>query len=110
MALNMVTLTGSYQDAEGNNTVEGSLIFTPSSLLTDSVDKKTIPASPVVVDLSTVGQFSIPLIATDNANLSPSGWYYNVVISLNGVQTTHTFNLAYASGATQDISSITWLS
>lgn len=110
MALNYVNLTGSYADAEGNNTVEGSLVFTPSALLTDAADKKTIPASPVTVQLNPVGQFSIPLLATDNVSLSPSGWFYTVVINLNGVQVTHTFNLLFASGATQDISSITWLS
>jgi hypothetical protein len=81
--LETVIVTGRFLDATGL-ALNGSVTFTPSAVVTD-------PAGHVVVDgprtyWLTGGSFaSDPLVATDN-DLSPAGWKYVVVITLEDIQ------------------------
>ena len=103
MTLNYVTLTGTLPRAGG-----GLVTFTPSNWLTDAADALLIPPAPEQVTLSPAGGFSVKLLATDNSSPAPSGWYWTVTIS--GIEcvaaSSFSFFLAYAGGATQDISSL----
>ena len=106
MALNLVTLTGSYEDG-GENEPSGWLQFVPSAALTDADDQLLLRQEPVTVPLSS-GAFSIELTATDNTDLQPQGWYWTVTEYQQGLPPSRPWNfyLAFSSGATQDISDL----
>ncbi len=107
MALNVVTLTGSYQDGE-ESPLSGWLRFCPSAPLTDSTDSLLTRPSAVTVPLTADGTFSVDLLATDNAHLQPSGWHWTVTEYLSGLPPSAPwpFYLAFADGAVQDISGL----
>jgi hypothetical protein len=106
MALNVVTLQGSYEDG-GENQPSGWLQFVPSAALTDADDHLLVRQEPVTVPLSS-GAFSVELTATDNADLQPPGWYWTVTEYLQGLPPSQPWNfyLAFSGGATQDISAL----
>jgi hypothetical protein len=95
MALAMVTVTGSLQDAAGNP-LNGQVTFTPSTGLTDPVgnpvvasvtdatDSLVIPMSGVTERLNR-GKFTVSLVATDSPGLAPAGWAYQVTIQIPGI-------------------------
>jgi hypothetical protein len=110
MALNYVTLTGTLPAAAG-----AVAAFAASNWLTDPTDALLVPPVPAPAGLTATtvggvpcGTFSIPLLATDNANL-PAGWYWTVTFASLPPGTpaeSFSFFLAHASGATQDISGL----
>jgi hypothetical protein len=105
VALQYVTLTGSLGAAAGPS---ATAVFTPSGWLTDPADSLLVPPAPVVVGLPPQGSFSVRLLATDNTAATPAGWWWSVTFSgISGVvPRTFSFFLAYAGGATQDISTL----
>jgi hypothetical protein len=106
VALNKVTVTGTYVDGEGNP-LTGTVQFTPSSALADPADQLVIRQLPVTAVLSAEGTISCPLYATDNAALAPSGWTWTVTEAIGSLpEATWQFALPHASGATQDISEL----
>lgn len=107
MSLNRVMLTGRYTDGSGS-AVSGTLEFTPSAPLTAAAETVVLPQSPVLVTLNGSGSFSVPLYATDNADLSPAGWTWGVTLDIAGLPpSSWNFFLPYTGGATQDISTLT---
>jgi hypothetical protein len=100
MTANYVTLTGTVPDAAG-----ATATFTPSGWLTDSGSDLLIAPASNSVTLNGSGQFSVSLFATDNV---PAPWFWTVTFSgINGVPAySFPFYLAYANGATQDISNL----
>jgi hypothetical protein len=104
--LNQVVLTGSYEDG-GANQPGGWLQFVPSAALTDADDRVLLRQEPVTVPLAS-GAFSVSLIATDNADLQPPGWYWTVTEYLAGLPPSAPWNfyLAFGDGAEQDISGL----
>lgn len=74
--LTSITVTGNYPDGSGNH-LFGYVTFTPSTDLTDPTGHVIIRAAPIPAPLVR-GSFSIQLACTDNADLSPSGWYWIV--------------------------------
>lgn len=107
MALNYVTLTGNLPRA-----AFATAIFTPSNWLIDATDAQLIPPASKTITLSSQGTFSVSLLATDNSNATPNGWYWTITIcGIVGVPSyTANFFLAFANGATQDISSLATVS
>ena len=71
------TLTGSYSDSSGNP-AQGQLTFTPSAELIAANQNIVLPAIPVTVNLIS-GAFSVNLLPTDTANVTPTGWSYYVI-------------------------------
>jgi hypothetical protein len=106
VALNKVTLTGTYLGGDGSP-LSGSLVFAPSEPLTDATDSEDIRDASITVTLNSSGQFSAALYATDSTNLHPSGWTWSVTEELAGLSpNSWNFLLPYTGGATQDISSL----
>lgn len=70
------TLIGTYTDSSGNP-AQGQLTFTPSAELIATSQSIVLPVIPVTVFL-TGGTFSLPLLPTDTANVTPTGWSYLV--------------------------------
>lgn len=107
MALNYVTLTLDLYDAQGNIQESGSAAFTPSSVLTDTVNHQEIGEQPVTVPFRASGAPSVSLLATDNATVLPSGWGWSVSFSgITGAPATFTFFLPFASGSAQRLSDL----
>jgi hypothetical protein len=79
-----VTVLGTFLTPEGDPST-GTITFTPSSWLTNSGANVAIPNSPTTKTLGTAGNFSVLLPITDDADLSPSGWVYNVSEVVDGV-------------------------
>nr|WSW58492.1 SGNH/GDSL hydrolase family protein [Streptomyces sp. NBC_00998] len=77
-----VTLTGRYCHPDGTP-IAGTITFAAPSLLTIS-GADTIATGSVTVTLVD-GQFSVVLIATDNASAQPTDWLYNVTERLQDV-------------------------
>lgn len=78
MPINTVTVTGKFLAPDGVTPLGGVVKFyvpamvslPDNDLFVDGVSNNTLDAS---------GSFTATLIATDNSNINPSGWYYEVV-------------------------------
>lgn len=77
--INTVTVTGAYVGEDG--VVEsGAVTFIPSvDSVRDPASDQVVKLSPQRVVLDTAGEFSIDLIATDDPDVVPTGWYYTVI-------------------------------
>lgn len=95
---------------------QGSITFTPQPALSQSRGKGilspssttpvTIIPQPITVDVGSDGSFSVVLIATDDANLNPTGWTYLVSFNFYGVK-YGAFNIAVPGGQTTDLTLVT---
>jgi hypothetical protein len=129
VALNAVQLTLDLYDGAGNPVTSGYAYFTPSSVLTDTMDGETIAQSPIVAAFDNSSEATVPapapdtgqdtspatglpvvsLYATDNANLAPAGWTWSVTFQLPSSVTQidpFTFLLPYTGGASQKLSAV----
>lgn len=107
MALNYVNLTLDLFDGQGNELKTGNVIFTPSVQLTDTVEHELITRAQLQVSL-VGGSPVVKLLATDNGNLNPSGWSWDVTFqNVPGNPPEFSFHLVFASGANQFLSSQT---
>jgi hypothetical protein len=106
VALNLVQVSGTY--ANGSNLpCQGQLKFAPSAPLIDTTDEEVIRQVPLTAELTGLGTFSIPLLATDNANLAPTGWCWVVTECIDGLANAQwAFFLEHSAGASQDISTL----
>ncbi|WP_406425657.1 SGNH/GDSL hydrolase family protein [Streptomyces sp. NBC_00842] len=78
-----VTLTGRYVHPDGSPFAGKATFSTPALLTLSGAD--TIAAGSATVTLDAAGQFSVSLVATDNANMQPTDWAYRVTEQLTGV-------------------------
>lgn len=85
------TLTGTYYDTSGNP-AQGTVTFTPTAELFATVAGLVLPSLNITATLSG-GAFSVHLLPTDTANVSPTGWGYHV-----------TENIQYGTSGTNIIS------
>ena len=104
--LTSTTVTGRFVDAAGVP-LAGSVTFTPSADLTDDTGSVNVPAVTRRYVL-TRGSFQTdPLISTDNDTISPSGWTYEVCISITGLPPLTYSILLPSSPSTVDLSAVT---
>lgn len=108
MALHYVTLILDAYDATGAYLTGGSAVIAPNSVLTDPTDQEWVPPAPVPVPFSLYAATpSVKLLATDNANITPSGWAYTIqFLAVPGNPAGFSFFLPFSSGATQRLSAI----
>lgn len=81
--LQTVTVTGTYVDAAGNP-ASGTVTITPDFEVVDTTDSTVIVSAPVTATLDASGHFSVTVVASDAANVSPQNFTHRVVVS-----TTH---------------------
>ncbi len=81
--LSTVTLGGQYVDVSGAP-IAGQVKFTPRTILTDAVEDQIIIPRTITVDLDANGEFTVVLPATDDTDVSPSGFTYSVEESFTG--------------------------
>lgn len=108
MAFTVITVTGRFLRPDGTTPASGSLSLTLTSPLLDAVGN-TI-AAPVrhVATLNAEGRISVPLIATDDPDIVPSGVTYQVTEYLDGAAPrSYALAIPYdAAGATVDLADL----
>lgn len=72
-----VTLTGTYTDATGAPAA-GWVTITPDFEVVDATDRQLIYPAPVQATLDASGHFTVTLVASDAANVSPANFTYQV--------------------------------
>lgn len=97
------TVEGIILDGDGNP-VTGKFVFTPS--VANLKDATALPPVTIVpgkeeVTLDGTGAFTIDLLATDDPDLNPTGWTWEV--SFSGSVQIATFHMSVPEGSTQDI-------
>jgi hypothetical protein len=100
--VNFGTVTGTFIDATGTN-ITGNVTFTPSatSLKDASALQTIIQSQPVKVPLQN-GSFSVQLIATDDTDVSPTGWTYGVAFDFG----LPSFSISVPQGQTVDLTTV----
>lgn len=80
-----VTVTGKWAASDGSGTPgSGYVTFTPNAILTDGALGIILEAQPLTATLDAAGAISTSLMATDDTDLSPSGWAYIVTEQITG--------------------------
>jgi hypothetical protein len=104
VALNYVTVTGTFDDGTGAPISSGIVTFTPSSAVYASGVPLATPASPVVAQivagaLKSPSGGTLQLLATDNSGLTVEGltgfWYWTVTVNIGGATQTFSFFLPH---------------
>jgi len=104
VSLQYVNLICDLYDGTGQPVDTGTITFTPNATLTDSVDHVTITQTPIVVNLLGNPLPTVSLAATDNVNLSPSGWSWLLCAYFPGALPRELFLLPFSGGSTQYLS------
>lgn len=91
------TVTGTFRWGNGAPQ-NGFVTFAPSTDLVDSTGHVIVPALPVTGTLY-AGTLSISLLCTDNADISPSGWYWIVTVNIAGGPARAPYNVQIPAGA-----------
>lgn len=95
-------VTGRYITFRGNP-AKGTVSFAPNTRVLDSGDAVLIE-SPIVVRFDGFGEFEVELPTTDNPELKPSNWVYQVTIRINGVRPRQLWvTLPYGDGSPVDL-------
>jgi hypothetical protein len=111
MALTMVTVTGTLMHPDNATPMSGSLIFTPSAGPVYSGANSRVVGGPMKVTLSAQGTFSIQLVATDQANITPAAntWDWKVSFEIYDAALPSFHFALPSSPSTVDISALTQL-
>lgn len=81
MALTTVTVHGELLNLDGLTPAVGTVTFRTLIELRDVVDNIVYPPATFVATLDALGEFTIVIPATDNPDLVPASWVYQVYIS-----------------------------
>lgn len=88
-----VTVTGTYYQANGGALATGGVVtFTPNAILYDGGTSQIIepiPLSAVLIN----GHISVVLMATDDPDLAPAGWVYDVVERIDGTISPNAYSI-----------------
>jgi hypothetical protein len=106
VALEYVFLTCDLYDGTGNPVVIGTVIFTPSSVITDADDHILITQAPVVVGLLGNPLPVVQLAATDSSGVTPSSWSWLVSFLGAGAGPPRSLLLPSADGERQFLSDL----
>jgi hypothetical protein len=108
VTLNYVTLTLDGFDGGGTALGRGTATFVPSVQLTDPTDHEWIPPAPVAAEWRKgLAAPTVSLLATDNGNVQPNGWAWNVsFLNVPGSPAAFSFFLPFANGSAQRLSQL----
>lgn len=102
--LSTITLTGTYVDIEGNP-VSGSVRFTPQTIIKDTDQNQIIINIPIQATLNGSGSFSVVLPVTDDTDVAPTPFAYEVEEIFSGGRTFF-ITLPGGGAGTQDIADL----
>lgn len=101
MALTVVTLHGQILQPVTNVPAVGTVQFNTLVELRDTVDNIVYAPMTFTATLDAMGEFTIILPATDNLDLVPTNWVYQVWINTDILNDTQYFQLPFAPGVTE---------
>jgi hypothetical protein len=100
-----VTLEGTYVDLNGDP-ISGSIRFTPNVIVKDKDYNQILIKRGVTETLDAQGKFSTSLPATDDSDLTPYPFAYQVEELFSGGRTFYLVLPVSSSGTTQDIADL----
>lgn len=77
MAFTTRVLKNKYPEVDGAAAV-GTIVIEPNARLVSGVENAVVPQSRIAITLDVNGAFSLALITTDNAGITPTGWAYTI--------------------------------
>ena len=95
-------VTGTYLTGRGIP-ARGRVTFTPTATVVDLNNAVIIPGA-IIATLNSSGAFSVTLPTTNNPNLSPDGWAYEVNVRLYGVKPQRFFVFIPSGNTALDLS------
>lgn len=91
-----VTVQGRWLDAKGRPAT-GKVQFVPSIPSNSPEHDLLVPTAPVVASLTTAGEISVDLYATDDPTWAAPGWVYQVTETFRGAQRTYQIEIPLAA-------------
>lgn len=88
--LTTVEVSGRFIDHNGSP-VRGSVTFDTDQVVLDAGESVVVIEAPITVNLDATGAFAVDLIATDDPDMSPTGWTWTMTPNFEGA-----FNLEFA--------------
>lgn len=104
-SLATISVTGFFFDSSLTGQ-SGSVLFYPTSVLTDSAGNVFLGTSPITAVVASGTMVAQTLVATDNTALKPAGWQYTVSIAVPGASQVFNTYLPSTLGATVDLSDL----
>lgn len=101
MALTTVTVHGQILAPVTNTPAVGTVVFDTLIELRDVVDNVVYAPMRFTATLDAGGEFTIVLPATDNADLVPASWVYQVWINTDILNEVQYFQIPFAPGTTE---------
>lgn len=101
MALTTVTVHGELLNLDGLTPAVGTVTFRTLIELRDVVDNIIYPPATFTATLDLLGEFTIVLPATDNPDILPLNWVYQVYISTDTWTATQYVQLPFQPGTTE---------
>lgn len=81
--LTTVEVTGRYVDHNGSP-VRGSVTFDTDYYVLDAGENVVVIEAPITANLDATGSFSVDLIATDDPDMTPTGWTWTLTPNFQG--------------------------
>src|SRR5580658_6101395 len=108
MALTKITVTGSYPTGAGGQEAQGFVQFVPTSRIISSSGQLIIPQVPVQANLNQGAISLSDVYTTDNEDLEPQPWYWEITEYLTGAApNTYSVLIPYNDSGTVDLSDLT---
>lgn len=105
---NLIQVVGTYVDMSGNP-MSGTVTFTPDVSVTiaeDSVYKQLIVPLTISATLDGSGHFSVNLPASDDPDITPRGWTYNVVETMGSFTRKYAITVPVSTVGPLDLSTV----
>ena len=97
--LDLVNVRGRYVRLD-NTAVTGTVSFAMTNVLTDPASLTTVLPATIVATLDPDGSFSIDLPASDDPDVSPTGWTYRVTENFTGGRSDYAITVPVAAKPT----------
>lgn len=81
--LTTVEVSGRYVDHNGSP-VRGSVTFDTDYYVLDAGENVVVIEAPITVNLDATGSFAVDLIATDDPDMTPTGWTWKLTPNFSG--------------------------
>lgn len=104
--LDLVTIRGKYVRLDGQP-VTGNVTFTTTAILTDVASQTVIVPTTLSVALDAAGAFTIAVPASDDPDVTPTGWTYTVTENFAGARPAYSITVPVsAKGTGIDLSTV----
>lgn len=105
MAIQAISVHGEVLEADLTPAV-GTVTFRITQELRDTVDNIVLTPTDFVATLDVNGEFTIVLPTTDNPDITPLNWAYQVYVSVQTWRSTYWIELPFALGPTAEFADL----